>query len=149
MDEKVAQAPRSPLFAGRYCDLTKIGEGSMAAVYRARDTVLDQVVALKVLHPELSENSDYIARFKREIALARSITHPNVYRIFDIGHSGSTHFISMEYIDGEELKSLIRMRRLRLPGSQASEHHAGKEKQPLCGHGFRDSQKQDLQCYHS
>ncbi|HUU28217.1 MAG TPA: protein kinase [archaeon] len=95
------------MFAGRYCDLVKIGDGAMATVFRACDTVLDQTVALKVLHPELAVNHDFIARFKREIALARTITHPNVYRIYDIGQTGETHFISMEYIEGRELKSLI------------------------------------------
>ncbi len=95
------------MFAGRYRDLVQIGDGAMATVFRARDTVLDQIVALKVLHSDLAANEQYIARFKREIALARTITHPNVYRIYDIGQSGNVHFISMEYIDGKELKSIL------------------------------------------
>lgn len=95
------------MFAGRYRALVQIGDGAMATVFRARDTVLDQTVALKVLHSDLAANEQYIARFKREIALARTITHPNVYRIYDIGQSGNVHFISMEYIDGEELKSIL------------------------------------------
>jgi serine/threonine protein kinase len=99
--------PAGKLFAGRYSELTRIGEGAMATVYRACDTILSQVVALKVLRPELSGNQDYIERFKREIALARTITHPNIYRIYDIGQDNETHFISMEYVDGEELKSFI------------------------------------------
>jgi len=96
------------MFAGRYTDLVEIGDGAMATVFRARDTVLDQNVALKVLHSDLAANEQYIARFKREIALARTITHPNVYRIYDIGQSGDVHFISMEYIDGLELKSILK-----------------------------------------
>ena len=109
-------APKKPavkpekIFAGRYRELVKIGDGAMASVYRALDTVLDQTVALKVLHPDLAANHDYIARFKREIALARTITHPNVYRIYDIGQSEDSHFISMEYVEGEELKSIIQSR---------------------------------------
>jgi len=105
------QAPKTEeIFAGRYRELVKIGDGAMASVYRALDTVLDQTVALKVLHPDLAANHDYIARFKREIALARTITHPNVYRIYDIGQSEDSHFISMEYVEGEELKSIIQSR---------------------------------------
>jgi len=95
------------LFAGRYADLERIGDGAMATVYKARDSVLDQTVALKVLHPALASNPDYLTRFHREIALARTITHPNVYRIFDLGQSDQTQFISMEYIEGRELKKEI------------------------------------------
>lgn len=104
-----AEAKTTPTttFAGRYRSLEKIGDGAMATVYKALDTELDEVVALKVLKSDFAANEDYIARFKREIALARSITHPNVYRIFDIGASGNVQFISMEYIDGVELKKLI------------------------------------------
>ncbi len=97
----------STTFAGRYRGPEKIGDGAMATVYRAVDTELDEVVALKVLKSGFADDEDYIARFKREIALARSITHPNVYRIYDIGASGKVQFISMEYIDGTELKKLI------------------------------------------
>lgn len=104
-----ARPPSEPAqtFAGRYRGLEKIGDGAMATVYRATDTELDQVVALKVLKTDLASNEEFIARFKREISLARSITHPNVYRIYDIGTSGRVHFISMEYIEGTELKQLI------------------------------------------
>ncbi len=101
-----AEKPVDPgkLFAGRYSDLERIGDGAMATVYKARDRVLDQFVALKVMHPALASSPDYLTRFRREIALARTITHPNVYRIFDIGQDGQTQFISMEYIEGRELK---------------------------------------------
>ncbi|MBN2289455.1 MAG: protein kinase, partial [Candidatus Glassbacteria bacterium] len=102
-----APAAHPALFAERYRGLTRIGDGAMATVYRAQDEVLGQVVALKVLHPDLSENQGFLERFRREIALARTITHPNVYRIYDIGLTGGNYFISMEYIDGRELKSLI------------------------------------------
>ncbi len=102
--EAAADDESEKKFAGRYRELRRIGEGAMATVFRALDTVLDQEVALKVLHPEQAANRSFIARFKREIALARTITHPNVYRIYDIGQSGNTHFISMEYIRGRELK---------------------------------------------
>ena len=107
-DSTTADKASSPAsFAGRYRGLEKIGDGAMATVYRAVDTELDEVVALKVLKSDFAADEEYIARFKREIALARSITHPNVYRIYDIGASGKVQFISMEYIDGIELKKLI------------------------------------------
>jgi len=105
--------PLETLFADRYRELTKIGDGAMATVYRARDEVLGQVVALKVLHPELAGNRDFIERFRREIALARTITHPNVYRIYDIGQNSGNYFISMEYIDGRELKGLILEKKIK------------------------------------
>jgi len=110
-------SPPETLFAGRYRDLRKIGDGAMATVYRARDEVLGQVVALKVLHPDLAENQGFIERFRREIALARTITHPNVYRIYDIGQNAGNYFISMEYIDGRELKSLILRKKIKLSRS--------------------------------
>lgn len=100
-------AGAAELFAGRYAGLERIGEGAMATVYKALDSVLDQVVALKVLHPGLAVNRDYLGRFHREIALARTITHPNVYRIYDIGSHGETQFISMEYVRGHELKAQL------------------------------------------
>ncbi|MFC1614681.1 protein kinase [Gemmatimonadota bacterium] len=102
------------LFADRYRDLTRIGDGAMAIVYRAHDEVLGQIVALKVLHPDLAGNQNFIERFRREIALARTITHPNVYRIYDIGENVGNYFISMEYIDGWELKSLIPGKKFKL-----------------------------------
>lgn len=105
-------APPESLFADRYCELTRIGDGQMATVYRARDKELGAQVALKVLHPELAGNQSFIKRFRREIALARSITHPNIYRIYDIGQNAGTYFISMEYIEGTELKKLIRKRKV-------------------------------------
>ncbi|MCE5272683.1 protein kinase [bacterium] len=105
--EKAGSTGGGKLFAGRYADLERIGDGAMATVYKARDSVLDQTVALKVLHPSLASNPDYLTRFHREIALARTITHPNVYRIFDLGQADQTQFISMEYIEGRELKKEI------------------------------------------
>ena len=105
--EDAPQPGKAEAFAGRYFNLVKIGDGAMATVFRAQDSELDQTVALKVLKPDLASNRDYIARFKREITLARSITHPNVYRIYDIGQAEGVHFISMEFIDGDELKKVI------------------------------------------
>lgn len=98
---------KEPLFAERYDNLEKIGEGAMATVYRAHDTVLGTLTALKVLHPDLAVNRRFVERFQRETALARKITHPNIYRIYDIGSHSGQSFISMEYIEGMELKSML------------------------------------------
>ena len=73
------------LFAERYDNLEKIGEGAMATVYKALDTVLGSFTALKVLRPDLAVNRRFVERFQRETSLARKITHPNIYRIYDIG----------------------------------------------------------------
>ncbi len=79
----------------------------MGAVYKARDLQLDRVVALKVIRPELALHPEILQRFKQEIILARQITHRNVVRIFDLGEANEIKFITMEFIEGQDLKSLI------------------------------------------
>ncbi len=100
--------------AGRYEVLQLLGEGGMGAVYKARDRELDRSVALKVIRPELASDPEILQRFKQELILARKITHKNVIRIYDFGESEGTKFISMEYIDGQDLKTLL-LERGRLP----------------------------------
>lgn len=95
------------LVAGRYEILNLLGEGGMGSVYRARDTVLDEIVAFKVLRHELAASPELIERFKREVKLARRVTHPNVARMFDIGEHEGTTFLTMEFIDGEPLTSFL------------------------------------------
>ena len=73
------------LIGGRYEILALLGQGGMGRVYRARDTELDEVVALKVLQSELVSSPEMVERFRREVKLARRVTHPNVARMFDIG----------------------------------------------------------------
>ena len=92
----------------RYEILQLLGEGGMGAVYKARDRELDRLVALKVIRPELAQNADALHRFKQELILARQVTHRNVIRIFDLGEADGVKFITMEYIDGRDLKSLLR-----------------------------------------
>ena len=103
----------SPLEPGRalgnrYEILQLLGEGGMGAVYKARDRELDRLVALKVIRPELAQNADALHRFKQELILARQVTHRNVIRIFDLGEADGVKFITMDYIDGRDLKSLLR-----------------------------------------
>jgi serine/threonine-protein kinase len=106
-----ASLQRGDSFAGRYEILGSLGRGGMGVVYRARDTQLDEVVALKLLRPEaLESDPSLLDRFKQEIRLARRITHRNVLRTHDFGEAAGVPYISMEYVDGVNLKDLIRGR---------------------------------------
>ena len=80
----------------------------MGAVYQARDQELDRIIALKVIRPELAANPSILARFKQELILSRNITHKNVVRIFDLGEAEGTKFITMEYVEGEDLRGILR-----------------------------------------
>jgi predicted Ser/Thr protein kinase len=95
---------------GRYELLEQIGEGGMGAVYKAKDRELNRIVALKVIRPDLANRPDIIARFKQEVILARSVTHKNVVRIHDIGESDGMKFITMDYIEGVDLKTALQKR---------------------------------------
>lgn len=94
----------------RYEILQLLGQGGMGAVYKATDRELDRLVALKTIRPEMAGNAEMLARFKQEIILARQITHRNVIRIYDIGESAGTKFITMEYVEGEDLRSLLQQK---------------------------------------
>ena len=96
------------VIAGRYEILAMIGAGGMGAVYRARDTALDEVVALKMLPSDVVRRVDAVERFRREVKLSRRVTHRNVARVFDIGEHGADVFFTMELIDGESLGALVR-----------------------------------------
>ena len=102
------------LFAGRYAVLSLLGHGGMGAVYRVLDRELDEEVALKVLKPEIADVEGAIDRFRREVKLARRVTHPNVARTFDLGAHDGLRFLTMELIVGEPLSSRIRAGRLPL-----------------------------------
>jgi tetratricopeptide (TPR) repeat protein/predicted Ser/Thr protein kinase len=98
------------VLAGRYEILKLLGEGGMGAVYKAMDRELNRPVALKVIRPELAANASILARFKQELLLARQVTHRNVIRIFDLGDADGVKFITMEFIDGEDLRALVKER---------------------------------------
>lgn len=97
------------VFAGRYRICDELGRGGMGRVYKAMDREISEAVALKVLSPEISLNERMIERFRNELKLARRISHKNVCRIFDLGNCEGTYFITMEYVPGDNLKSIIRM----------------------------------------
>jgi tRNA A-37 threonylcarbamoyl transferase component Bud32 len=112
--------PAGTLLAGRYRVINLLGHGGMGEVYRAADLKLNQAVALKLL-PEKSKRDEHLlSRLYGEVRLARQISHPNVCRVYDIGESDGIAYISMEYIDGEDLASLLR-RIGRLPYDKALE----------------------------
>ncbi len=96
------------LLADRYRIVALLGRGGMGEVYRADDLKLGQAVALKFLPPSLARDPSALARFHREVRVARQISHPNVCRVFDIGEAFGQSFLCMEYIDGEDLASLLR-----------------------------------------
>jgi eukaryotic-like serine/threonine-protein kinase len=98
----------SSALENRFQLLKEIGRGGMGIVFQAHDKQLKEQVAIKVLSPLLSNNTDGIERLKREVSAARKITHPNVIRIHDISESGGLHFVSMEYFSGTTLKEIIK-----------------------------------------
>jgi tetratricopeptide (TPR) repeat protein len=98
------------VIADRYEILKLLGEGGMGAVYKARDRELDRLVALKVIRSELAGHPTVLARFKQELILARKVTHRNVIRIFDLGVAEGLRFITMEYVDGRDLSTLLEER---------------------------------------
>ena len=108
------------LLAGRYRIVALLGKGGMGEVYRADDLQLDQQVALKFLPESLAENPEAIARFRNEVRTARQVSHPNVCRVYDLAEIEGLYVLSMEYVDGEDLGSLLR-RIGRLPGDKALE----------------------------
>jgi len=107
--EAAAQGQLQPgtLLAERFEILQLLGQGGMGAVYKARDTELERLVALKLIRPELASHPEILRRFKQELILAREVTHRNVIRIFDLGQAQGIKFITMEYVEGRDLKGLI------------------------------------------
>lgn len=112
--------PSGSLLGDRYRVVSLIGRGGMGEVYRASDLTLNQPVALKFLPPGTSGRPDLLERFHGEVRLARQVSHPNVCRVYDVGQVNGSTFISMEYVDGEDLGSLLR-RIGRLPADKAVE----------------------------
>jgi serine/threonine protein kinase len=104
--------------ADRYRIVALLGKGGMGEVYRAEDLRLTQTVALKFLPDAMTGDEAARARFHQEVRLAREIAHPNICRVFDIGEADGRLFITMEYVDGEDLASLLR-RIGQLPQSKA------------------------------
>ncbi len=93
---------------GRYRILAKLGAGGMAIVYKAEDTLLNRVVAVKVLRSPYAEDDDFIRRFRQEARNAAALSHPNIVNIYDVGQEQQFYYIVMEYVDGQTLEEKIR-----------------------------------------
>jgi serine/threonine-protein kinase len=112
--------PPGTILAERYRIVGLLGQGGMGEVYRANDLKLGQPVALKFLPQATAKNQQMLVRFHAEVRIARQVSHPNVCRVYDIGEADGSTFLSMEYVDGENLHSLLR-RIGRLPPDKAVE----------------------------
>ncbi len=108
------------VLGGRYEVLQLLGEGGMGAVYKVRDRELDRFVALKLIRPELAASPAILARFKQELLLAHQVTHKNVIRIYDLSEADGVRFITMEYIEGVDLRRLL-LDRGKIPPTEAVE----------------------------
>ena len=95
------------MLGDRYEILQLLGQGGMGAVYKARDVELERTVALKVIRPDLARHPEILRRFKQELILARDVTHRNVVRIYDLGQAGGVRYITMEYVEGRDLRALL------------------------------------------
>ncbi len=112
-------APKQELFAGRYELQSLLGKGAMGTVYRARDTLVGDVVALKTLDLGQGAGPDALERFRREVRLARRISHPHVARMHDLGEDAGRSYLTMELIEGSDLKGLLDRERPLTPARAA------------------------------
>jgi serine/threonine protein kinase/tetratricopeptide (TPR) repeat protein/TolB-like protein len=96
------------VLGGRYEILALLGEGGMGAVYKAKDREVERVVALKLIRPEMASNPAILARFKQELMTAHQVTHKNVIRIYDLAEADGVKFITMEYVEGSDLRQLLK-----------------------------------------
>ena len=94
----------------RYLIVRSIGEGGMANVYLAHDTILDRDVAIKVLRGDLSNDEKFVRRFQREALAASSLSHPNIVEMYDVGEDNGIYYIVMEYVEGKTVKQLVKKR---------------------------------------
>ena len=116
LETPVEKLTRGTLFAGRYEIIEQLGQGGMGSVYRVEDTRINEEIALKLIKPEISSDKKTIERFHNELKLTRKIRHKNVSGMFDLGEEKGTYYITMEYVSGQDLKSLIRQTgRLAIP----------------------------------
>lgn len=102
------ELPTGSTFAGRYQIMAELGQGGMGRVYRVLDTKINEEVALKLIRSDIAEDDVTLERFNNELKTARKISHRNVCRMFHLEEEGGTHYITMEYIQGVDLKSFIK-----------------------------------------
>jgi tetratricopeptide (TPR) repeat protein/predicted Ser/Thr protein kinase len=122
---KTLEIPKEDLrtgavFAGRYQIIEVLGKGGMGEVYRALDTKLNEEVALKLIKPEIASDRKILERFSQELRIARKIVHKNVGRVYELMEDARAHFITMEFISGQDLMGLIRQSGQLAPGTAVS-----------------------------
>lgn len=96
------------ILKGRYRLLAQQGSGGMAVIYKAQDLELSRIVAVKILRPSLTTDPTFLTRFKNEARSVANLQHPNIVTIYDVGSDGATQFIVMEFVDGQDLKKIIK-----------------------------------------
>jgi serine/threonine protein kinase/tetratricopeptide (TPR) repeat protein len=109
IEAPIEELTTGSIFADRYKIVTELGRGGMGKVYRAIDQKIDEEIALKLIKPEIAADKQTIERFGNELKLARKIAHRNVCKMYYLGEEKGAHYITMEYVPGEDLKSMIRM----------------------------------------
>jgi serine/threonine protein kinase/tetratricopeptide (TPR) repeat protein len=117
LETPAEELTRGTTFAGRYEIIEELGKGGMGKVYRVEDKKIKQEVALKLINPDVASDEKTIERFSNELKTARMISHRNICRMFDLGEEKGTHYITMEYVSGEDLKSFIRRARQLTTGT--------------------------------
>jgi serine/threonine-protein kinase len=95
------------ILANRYEIQNVLGTGGMGSVYKARDMELDRLVALKVIRPEMARNAAIVDRFKQELRLSHKVTHRNVVRLYDLSEDAGLRFVTMELVQGRDLRSIL------------------------------------------
>jgi serine/threonine protein kinase len=96
------------LLANRYMIISQLGGGGMALVYKAKDTLLNRTVTVKILRPEHTGDEEFVSRFREEAQAVAVLSHPNIVSVYDVGQENDTHFIVMEYVEGRNLKQIIK-----------------------------------------
>lgn len=147
LETPVQELTRGTKFAGRYEIVEKLGTGGVGSVYRVEDNKIHEDVALKLIKPEIASDKKTIERFSNKLKLARKIRHNNVCQMFDLGEAEDIHFITMEYVSGEDLKSFIlRSKQLSIPTAVSRKSIADKT-----GNAWLQDEslsvKQAIECY--
>ncbi|MCL6476982.1 MAG: Stk1 family PASTA domain-containing Ser/Thr kinase [Peptococcaceae bacterium] len=96
------------MLGNRYEVMEQLGGGGMAVVYKGRDVILNRLVTIKLMRPEYTSDEDFVRRFRREAQSVASLSHPNIVSIYDVGWEGDMHYLVMEYVDGKDLRSIIK-----------------------------------------
>jgi len=96
------------VLGNRFQILEQLGGGGMAIIYKGRDTLLNRFVTVKMLRPDFTGDEDFVRRFRREAQAVASLSHPNIVNIYDVGSQNDLHYLVMEYVEGDNLKNLIR-----------------------------------------